>query len=92
MIKLFSLKSSGSKFRKRTKSEKEEERRINRDLLIENDGSAKISSRETRLIAKMREKVIGLDCEMVGIGENGEKSVLARCCLVDFEGNVLYDR
>ena len=84
--------SNNSKFRKRTKSEKEEERRVNREGLIENDGSAKISSRETRLTAKMREKVIGLDCEMVGIGLNGEKSVLARCCLVDFDGNVLYDR
>lgn len=38
-----------------------------------------------------KSKYVGLDCEMVGIGSNGKKSVLARCCVVDFNGNKLYD-
>jgi hypothetical protein len=28
---------------------------------------------------------------MVGVGSNAKKSVLARCCLVDFEGEKIYD-
>lgn len=33
---------------------------------------------------------IGLDCEMVGVGE-GKSSALARCSIVNYDGNVLYD-
>jgi RNA exonuclease 4 len=34
---------------------------------------------------------IAMDCEMVGVGEDGSKSVLARVSIVDFHGNVLID-
>ena len=34
---------------------------------------------------------VGLDCEMVGIGSSGKRSVLARACLVNFDGEVIYD-
>lgn len=36
-------------------------------------------------------KYVGLDCEMVGIGSDGKQSALARCSLVDFDGNTIYD-
>ena len=42
--------------------------------------------------AKMKSNYIGLDCEMVGIGLSGKQSALARCCMVDFEGEVIYDK
>lgn len=42
--------------------------------------------------AKMKSNYVGLDCEMVGIGLTGKQSALARCCLVDFEGLVIYDK
>lgn len=35
--------------------------------------------------------IIGLDCEMVGVGEKGLESVLARVCLVNAHGAVIYD-
>lgn len=35
---------------------------------------------------------VGLDCEMVGLGPSGRQSALARACLVDYQGDVLYDR
>jgi RNA exonuclease 4 len=35
---------------------------------------------------------VGLDCEMVGLGPSGKQSALARACLVDYDGNVIYDR
>ncbi|XP_001521618.2 interferon-stimulated gene 20 kDa protein [Ornithorhynchus anatinus] len=37
-------------------------------------------------------QVVSLDCEMVGLGPGGHESGLARCSLVGYHGNVLYDR
>ena len=42
--------------------------------------------------AKLKSNYVGLDCEMVGIGLTGKQSALARCCVVDFDGAVLYDK
>mmetsp|Transcript_101296 Transcript_101296/g.253957 ORF Transcript_101296/g.253957 Transcript_101296/m.253957 type:complete len:487 (-) Transcript_101296:120-1580(-) len=36
--------------------------------------------------------VVALDCEMVGVGATGTRSVLARVSLVDHEGNILLDK
>lgn len=36
--------------------------------------------------------VVAVDCEMVGVGPGGTRSVLARVTVVDFEGTVLLDR
>eukprot|EP00467_Chlorarachnion_reptans_P009713 CAMPEP_0114500464 /NCGR_PEP_ID=MMETSP0109-20121206/7978_1 /TAXON_ID=29199 /ORGANISM="Chlorarachnion reptans, Strain CCCM449" /LENGTH=239 /DNA_ID=CAMNT_0001678127 /DNA_START=90 /DNA_END=809 /DNA_ORIENTATION=+ len=33
-----------------------------------------------------------MDCEMVGVGDNGTRSILARCSIVNFRGEVLYDK
>eukprot|EP00602_Paraphysomonas_sp_CaronLab_P001562 CAMPEP_0185031748 /NCGR_PEP_ID=MMETSP1103-20130426/19369_1 /TAXON_ID=36769 /ORGANISM="Paraphysomonas bandaiensis, Strain Caron Lab Isolate" /LENGTH=237 /DNA_ID=CAMNT_0027567371 /DNA_START=19 /DNA_END=729 /DNA_ORIENTATION=+ len=44
------------------------------------------------LDATEKSKYIALDCEMVGIGSSGKRSALARCCLVDFDGNKIYDK
>jgi hypothetical protein len=38
-----------------------------------------------------RNKYIGLDCEMVGIGIEGKQSALARCSMVDFDGKTIFD-
>jgi hypothetical protein len=38
-----------------------------------------------------KSRYVGLDCEMVGIGASGKQSALARCCLIDFDGNVIFD-
>jgi len=35
--------------------------------------------------------LVSLDCEMVGCGAKGRISVLARCSIVDYEGEVVYD-
>jgi hypothetical protein len=37
-------------------------------------------------------KVLALDCEMVGIGPKGRTSSLARICVVNSFGNVIYDK
>ncbi|CAJ1338943.1 unnamed protein product [Effrenium voratum] len=38
------------------------------------------------------DKVVALDCEMVGVGSNGKRSALARVSIVDSEGKTLLDR
>lgn len=45
----------------------------------------------TQISSKMKANYVGLDCEMVGIGTDGIQSALARACVVDYDGNVLYD-
>eukprot|EP00128_Syssomonas_multiformis_P001238 Colp12_sorted_trinity150504_noHs@3173 len=37
-------------------------------------------------------KYLAMDCEMVGVGAGGEKSVLARCSIVNYHGHVVYDK
>eukprot|EP01135_Chromosphaera_perkinsii_P000828 Nk52_evm116s151 gene=Nk52_evmTU116s151 len=37
-------------------------------------------------------KYVAMDCEMVGVGPNGSRSVLARCSIVNAHGRVLYDK
>ena len=36
--------------------------------------------------------MIGIDCEMVGVGRRGEDSILARISLVNHFGNCIYDK
>lgn len=38
-----------------------------------------------------KKQYVGLDCEMVGTGLNGKRSVLARACVVNWHGDILYD-
>ena len=35
--------------------------------------------------------IVSLDCEMVGCGIKGKHSALARCSIVDYTGNIIYD-
>ncbi|NXD58393.1 I20L2 protein, partial [Corvus moneduloides] len=37
-------------------------------------------------------KFVAVDCEMVGTGPGGRTSALARCSIVSYEGDVVYDR
>ncbi|NWH70156.1 I20L2 protein, partial [Piaya cayana] len=37
-------------------------------------------------------KLVAIDCEMVGTGPGGRTSDLARCSVVGYDGDVLYDR
>ena len=36
-------------------------------------------------------RIIGIDCEMVGVGRNGVESILARVSIVNYFGDILYD-
>ncbi len=40
---------------------------------------------------KQETRIVSLDCEMVGVGEGGTKSALARVVIVNYYGNVLVD-
>jgi hypothetical protein len=36
--------------------------------------------------------IIGMDCEMVGVGEDGKDSILARVSIVNHFGHCIYDK
>ncbi|KAM4662304.1 interferon-stimulated 20 kDa exonuclease-like 2 [Discoglossus pictus] len=40
---------------------------------------------------KQTYKMVAIDCEMVGTGPNGRNSALARCSVVNYHGDVVYD-
>eukprot|EP00744_Colponema_vietnamica_P019807 GILI01028054.1.p1 GENE.GILI01028054.1~~GILI01028054.1.p1 ORF type:complete len:361 (-),score=69.64 GILI01028054.1:117-1124(-) len=42
--------------------------------------------------SKAPTRIVALDCEMVGVGDKGERSALARVSLVNYYGHVLYDQ
>lgn len=46
---------------------------------------------EENLSEEYKARYLALDCEMVGIGTDGKKSVLARVSMVDWDGNVVID-
>lgn len=66
------------------RSKKQKERKSNLEK-VEDSNSKKSWRRKNG-------DYVGLDCEMVGIGADGKKSALARACLVDFSGTVIYDK
>jgi len=37
-------------------------------------------------------KVVGMDCEMVGVGDDGRDSILARVSIVNQYGRCIYDK
>ncbi|NWR63674.1 I20L2 protein, partial [Bucorvus abyssinicus] len=37
-------------------------------------------------------KLVAIDCEMVGTGPGGRTSALARCSIVSYDGDVIYDQ
>ncbi|XP_020637333.3 apoptosis-enhancing nuclease [Pogona vitticeps] len=48
------------------------------------------SSCPTRL--RKPKKCVAIDCEMVGTGPSGRTSELARCTVVNYDGDVIYDK
>jgi hypothetical protein len=67
----------------------------NKEEIVKHDVSGNVPNEfpflKDKINEKTKEMYVGLDCEMVGIGTNGKISALARCCVVDYDGNVIYD-
>ncbi|NXK91228.1 AEN nuclease, partial [Formicarius rufipectus] len=59
-------------------------------LLSQGNGGAK-KVRTSSLVLRPG-KYVAIDCEMVGTGPQGKLSELARCSVVNYEGDVIYDK
>ncbi|NXD76556.1 AEN nuclease, partial [Halcyon senegalensis] len=59
-------------------------------LLSQGDGSSK--GVQTSSLILRPGKYVAIDCEMVGTGPQGRLSELARCSVVNYEGDVIYDK
>ncbi|NXH42136.1 I20L2 protein, partial [Dicaeum eximium] len=55
-------------------------------------GKARGAARGTAGTGGAPAKLVAMDCEMVGTGPGGRTSALARCSIVTYEGDVVYDR
>ncbi|XP_069722923.1 apoptosis-enhancing nuclease [Phaenicophaeus curvirostris] len=59
-------------------------------LLSQGSGSSKGVQMASPLLRPG--KYVAIDCEMVGTGPQGKLSELARCSVVNYEGDVIYDK
>lgn len=59
-------------------------------LLSQGNGSSKGVRTSSPLLRPG--KYVAIDCEMVGTGPQGRLSELARCSVVNYEGDVIYDK
>ncbi|XP_061450964.1 apoptosis-enhancing nuclease [Rhineura floridana] len=55
-------------------------------------GSAEGMGSLSCLMLKKPRKCVAIDCEMVGTGPAGKRSELARCTVVNCDGDVIYDK
>ncbi|XP_040895310.1 apoptosis-enhancing nuclease [Toxotes jaculatrix] len=62
------------------------------DSGFSSETSPPASGRNSPCFSSCPTKVLALDCEMVGTGPGGHCSELARCSILDYHGNVLYDK
>lgn len=62
------------------------------DSGFSSEASPPVSGRNSPSLSSCSTLVVALDCEMVGTGPGGRCSELARCSIVDYHGNVLYDK
>ncbi|XP_056137981.1 apoptosis-enhancing nuclease [Lampris incognitus] len=62
------------------------------DSGFSSETSPPTSGRNSPLLCLCPATVVALDCEMVGTGLGGRCSELARCSILDYHGNILYDK
>lgn len=66
---------------------------LNKDSNQPDDSGSEVIATlfKEKIPESVRSQYVALDCEMVGLGEGGKQSALARCSVVDFDGQKLYD-
>ncbi|XP_071348164.1 apoptosis-enhancing nuclease [Trachinotus anak] len=62
------------------------------DSGFSSEASPPASGRSSPCLSLCSTMVVALDCEMVGTGPGGRCSELARCSILDYHGNILYDK
>ncbi|XP_062318097.1 apoptosis-enhancing nuclease [Osmerus eperlanus] len=62
------------------------------DSGFSSEASPPASGRSSPYNSSCQGMVVAMDCEMVGTGPGGRCSELARCSLLDYHGNVIYDK
>ncbi|KAM4618767.1 apoptosis-enhancing nuclease [Polymixia lowei] len=62
------------------------------DSGFSSETSPPASGRSSPSLCPWQATMVALDCEMVGTGPGGRCSELARCSILDYHGNVLYDK
>ena len=91
-----SNEDKSNKQKKPTEIHKEKEEKPKNDIWFEVDnvfiGEKSETSQDSKGKTAKITKIIGIDCEMVGVGDNGQDSILARISLVNQFGECIYDK
>lgn len=64
------------------------------DQVLRQEGNSKVEDIKNKTETKNLKKIgkyLGIDCEMVGTGQDGANSVLARVSIVNYHGNTVLD-
>nr|XP_021326351.1 apoptosis-enhancing nuclease [Danio rerio] len=61
------------------------------DSGFSSESSPPTSGRSSPCLRIDHSRIVAMDCEMVGTGPGGRRSEVARCSIVDYYGNVVYD-
>eukprot|EP00455_Lapot_gusevi_P053486 TRINITY_DN8345_c0_g1_i1.p1 TRINITY_DN8345_c0_g1~~TRINITY_DN8345_c0_g1_i1.p1 ORF type:complete len:251 (-),score=34.60 TRINITY_DN8345_c0_g1_i1:36-788(-) len=88
-------KNGKSVNRKRPSSEISEEKETKQEAPVNSAKAPRLSLDDDSLDESKENEVthvLAIDCEMVGVGEEGKKNALARCSLVNFYGKTIYDK
>ena len=96
MVSWNQLKKEPSKLKMKhnKKQRKEKRKKRSEEEKGQEEKKQKTAASSSKASSQLVDKAqyLGLDCEMVGIGRSGAKSVLARCCMVDYDGRIVYDK
>ncbi len=57
-----------------------------------NNGESACTPESTPFSSERTARCVAIDCEMVGVGVQAFRSALARCSIVNYEGDVVYDK
>jgi RNA exonuclease 4 len=98
-------KSQNKKSQKKTKSDKKSnDKKKNKKKSKKNNARKSMNKKQTQkqqeqarreaeqeISLEEQSKYLALDCEMVGVGEGGSKSALARVSIVDYNNAIVFD-
>ncbi|CAO2598674.1 Interferon-stimulated 20 kDa exonuclease-like 2 [Lemmus lemmus] len=85
------IKSRPSHTQKKNKGSKKKKKKSSKKSAAQRSTDAHSQDKCLKASQNLPGKMVAVDCEMVGTGPKGRVSSLARCSIVNYDGDVLYD-
>ncbi|XP_008047981.1 interferon-stimulated 20 kDa exonuclease-like 2 [Carlito syrichta] len=85
------IKSHPTRSQKKDPQKKSSQKNLVQKNASQNSTQAHLENKCSGASQQLPKKMVAIDCEMVGTGPKGHVSSLARCSIVNYNGDVLYD-